>query len=165
MLDGTSINTINSHSNPIWIGPWDIVWSYAADLAEYMFCFMCAESVSCKPLSAFFLQLEIASWDNKVDIAPHGTIRAIAFPGYNANRCPCLPSHTPTMTTALMENKIIHYRQLRARTNLLLSADKLIMQSLQTSNEDRTCSWNIKSISFLFHVRGSLLRMRLWSQR
>jgi len=145
MLDGTSVNTINSHSNPIRIGSWDIVWSYATDLAEYMFCFMCAESVSCKSLSTFFFQLEIAGWDNKMDISPHGTIRAIAFPGYNANRCPCLPSHASTMTTALMEDKIIHYRQLRVRTNPLLSSDKLIMQSLRTSNEDRTCPWHIKS--------------------
>jgi len=139
MLDGTSVNTINSHSKPIRIGSWNIVWCYAADLAEYMFCFVCAESVSCKPLSTFFLQLEIACWDNKVDVASHGTIRAIAFPGYDANRCPCLPSHTSTMTTALMEDKIIHYRQLRtSSTNLLLSGDNLIMQPLITSSENST---------------------------
>jgi len=140
MLDGTSVNTINSHSKPIRIGSWNIVGSYAADLAEYMFCYVCAKSVSCKPLSTFFLQLEIACWDYKMDVASHGTIRTIAFRGYNASRCPYLPSHTSTMTTALMEDKIIHHQQLRASSiNLLLSGDKLIMQSLQTSSENSNC--------------------------
>lgn len=141
MFDRTRVNTINSHSNPIWIGSRNVVWSYATDLAEYMFCCMCAESVGCKPLSTLFWQLEITCWDNKVDVASHRAIRAIAFPAYDANGCLYLPSHTSTMTPALMDNKIIHCQQLRASSILLLSGEKLIMQSLQTSSEKQHQFW------------------------
>jgi hypothetical protein len=108
------------------------------------------------------LQLKIACWDNKVDVASHGTIRAIAFRGYDANRCPCLPSHTSTMTTALMEDKIIHYQQLRASsTNLLLSGDKLIMQSLQTSRENSTRESTDRNSARIEHSERSPKRYSL----
>eukprot|EP00262_Sarcandra_glabra_P012933 TRINITY_DN3448_c0_g1_i1.p2 TRINITY_DN3448_c0_g1~~TRINITY_DN3448_c0_g1_i1.p2 ORF type:complete len:121 (+),score=2.26 TRINITY_DN3448_c0_g1_i1:319-681(+) len=112
MCDRSGIHTLNCYGYAVRVRPWHIERSYPTDLAEGVLCSVCAECVGSEELFGLAHQLETCRWDNKVDVASHGTVRAVTPPRNDAWLCLNLPPHVPTMASSIVDYCVgIHYSE------------------------------------------------------
>lgn len=76
------VNTRHGDSVPIWIGPWCIPREYATGLAKSSLGCLGTPGVECRVLQIAVVVVngQIAGGNDKMDIAPHTTVRTVAFP-------------------------------------------------------------------------------------